>query len=400
MSIGWLDPASGASGDMFLGTLVDAGVDLGLLQAAVDAVTPEPVLLRAERVDRAGLAATRVHVDGTDSVHHRHWSDIRALLDRAALPTRIKEKAQATFAVLAQAEAAVHGTSAEDVHFHEVGALDAIADVVGACAGLAALDLDHLTVGPIALGSGTIRSAHGVLPVPGPAVVRLLTGTEAVSHGLELPDGTRTELLTPTGAALIMSWATGFGSMPAMRITGQGYGAGGKDFQGKANVLRLVLGTAAAGDGTRSTQDVLETNVDDLDPRLWPGVLTALMDAGAADAWLTPILMKKGRPAHTVSVLVDPSSAAAVEAALFRLTSAIGLRSHEVAKTALDRRTETVVLPSGASVRVKVAFDSDGAIVNVMPEHDDVATAADAAGLPAKVVAAQAIAAAADLWIR
>ena len=399
MTVGWLDPASGASGDMFLGTLVDAGVDLGLLQAAVDAVTPEPVLLRAERVDRAGLAATRVHVDGTDSVQHRHWSDIRSLLERAALPTRIKEKAQATFAVLAQAEAAVHGTAPEDVHFHEVGALDAIADVVGACAGLAALDLDHLTVGPIALGSGTIRAAHGVLPVPGPAVVRLLAGTDAVSHGLELPDGTRTELLTPTGAALIVSWATGFGPMPAMRITGQGYGAGGKDFQGKANVLRLVLGETAAGDGTRTTQDVLETNVDDLDPRLWPGVLTALMAAGAADAWLTPILMKKGRPAHTVSVLVDPSSAAAVEAAIFRLTSAIGLRSHEVAKTALDRRTETVVLPSGASVRVKVALAADGAIVNVMPEHDDVAAAAAAAGLPAKVVAAQAIAAAADLWI-
>jgi uncharacterized protein (TIGR00299 family) protein len=398
MTIGWLDPASGASGDMFLGTLVDAGVDLSLLQAAVDAVTPEPILLRAERVDRAGLAATRVHVDGTDSVQHRHWSDIRSLLERAALPNRIKEKAQATFAVLAQAEAAVHGTAPEDVHFHEVGALDAIADVVGACAGLAALDLDHLTVGPIALGSGTIRAAHGVLPVPGPAVVRLLAGTDAVSHGLELPDGTRTELLTPTGAALIVSWATGFGSMPAMRITGQGYGAGGKDFQGKANVLRLVLGEPASGDGTRTTQRVVETNVDDLDPRLWPGVLTALMEAGAADAWLTPILMKKGRPAHTVSVLVDESSAAAVEAAMFRLTSAIGLRSHDVAKTALERRIETVVLPSGGSVRVKVAFDADGAIVNVMPEHDDVAAAAAAASLPAKVVAAQAIAAAAGLW--
>lgn len=398
MTVGWLDPASGASGDMFLGVLVDTGVDLGLLQAAVDAVTPEPVLLRAERVDRAGLAATRVHVDGADSVHDRHWSDIRALLERAALPARIKEKSQATFAVLAQAEAAVHGTAPEDVHFHEVGALDAIADVVGACAGLAALDLDHLTVGPIALGAGTIRAAHGVLPVPGPAVVRLLAGTDAVSHGLELPDGTRTELLTPTGAALIVSWATGFGSMPAMRITEQGYGAGGKDFQGKANVLRLVLGEPASGDGARTTQDVLETNVDDLDPRLWPGVLAALMEAGAADAWLTPILMKKGRPAHTVSVLVERSSTAAVEAAIFRLTSAIGLRSHEVAKTALDRRYETVVLPSGSSVRVKVAFGADGAIVNVMPEHDDVAAAATAAGLPAKVVAAQAIAAAADLW--
>jgi uncharacterized protein (DUF111 family) len=215
-----------------------------------------------------------------------------------------------------------------------------------------------------------------------------------------LPDGTRTELLTPTGAALIVCWATGFGSMPAMRITGQGYGAGGKDFPGKANVLRLVLGTPATGDGARATQDVIETNVDDLDPRLWPGVLAALMDAGAADAWLTPILMKKGRPAHTVSVLVDHTSAAAVEAAIFRLTSAIGLRAHAVAKTALDRRTDTVELASGSSIRVKVAFDSEGAVVNVMPEHDDVAAAAAEAGLPTKVVAAQAIAAAAELWIR
>jgi pyridinium-3,5-bisthiocarboxylic acid mononucleotide nickel chelatase len=398
-SFAYFDCFAGIAGDMALGALLDAGGDLEALRAGLRGLDLEPFELAVETVERGGIGATRVAVRAGQGAA-RTWSDVRELLRDATLPEPVRARALATFELLAQAEGRVHRVPPEQVHFHEVGALDALADIVGACAGLAALDLDQLTVGPIALGSGTIRAAHGELPVPGPAVVRLLARTDAVSHGLELPDGTRTELLTPTGAALIVSWATGFGPMPAMRISGQGYGAGGKDFAGKANVLRLVLGVPASGDGARSTQALLETNVDDLDPRLWPGVLAALMEAGAADAWLTPILMKKGRPAHTVSVLVDTSAAGAVEAAIFRLTSAIGLRSHDVAKTALDRRIETVVLPSGTSVRVKVAVDDDGTVVNVMPEHDDVSAAASATGVPAKVVAAQAIAAAADLWIR
>ncbi len=396
--IGWLDPASGASGDMMLGTLVDLGVDLGLLQAAVAAVAPEPITLRAEKVERGGLAATRVHVDVTDSVHHRHWSEVREIIGSGRLDPEVEARALTTFEALAVAEGAVHGTSPEEVHFHEVGALDAIADVVGACAGLVALELDEVAVGPIALGSGTIRAAHGILAVPGPAVVELLAHSAAQSYGGGEPEGVHVELLTPTGAALLVTWGTRFGSMPPMRVESQGFGAGGRDFPGKANVLRMVVGEAAVGDGTLSRQLVVESNVDDLDPRLWPHVLTALLDAGAADAWLTPIVMKKGRPAHTVSALVDGSHLDAVCAAVFAQTSAIGLRSYEVGKQALARRVESVVLPGGGTVRVKLALGPDGSVVNVQPEHDDVEAAAVAAGIPVKVALAQAQAAAGALW--
>ena len=398
MTIGWLDCASGASGDMMLGTLVDAGVELGVMQAAVDAVTPEPVSLRAERVERAGIAATLVHVDGTDSVHHRTWTDVRNLLTAADLDDDVRAGALATFEALAVAEAAVHGTTPEQVHFHEVGALDAIADVVASSAGLAALGLDELVVGPIALGSGTIRAAHGVLPVPGPAVVRLLAASDAVSYGGGLPDGRQFELCTPTGAALLVTRGTGFGPMPAMRLSGQAFGAGGRDVPGKPNVLRLVLGERASGDGAVDTQRVVETNVDDLDPRLWPHVLTALLAAGAGDAWLTPIVMKKGRPAHTLSVLVPETATAPVEAAIFAHTSAIGVRSHQVEKRALARRVVELEVGEGVRVHVKVAVDETGRVLNVQPEHEDVVAAAVALDLPVKVVLARAVAAAAPLW--
>jgi len=396
--IGWLDPASGASGDMLLGTLVDLGVDIALLQAAVDAVAPEPITLRAEKVERGGLAATRLHVDGTDSVHHRHWSDVRQLITAGTLDAAVESRALATFEALAVAEGAVHGTSPDEVHFHEVGALDAIADVVATCAGLVSLELDEVAVGPIALGSGTIRAAHGILAVPGPAVVELLAHSDAQSYGGGEPDGVHVELCTPTGAALLVTWGTRFGPMPTMRLQAQGFGAGGRDFAGKANVLRMVIGEAVAGDGSVSTQLVVESNVDDLDPRVWPHVLTALLAAGAADAWLTPIVMKKGRPAHTLAALTDSDHYDAVCAAVFAQTSAIGLRSYPVGKLALARRVETVTLPGGATVRVKLAVDPAGSVVNVQPEHDDVEAAALAARLPMKVVLAQAQAAASSLW--
>ena len=382
--IGWVDAASGASGDMLLGALVDAGVDLAVLQAAVDGVTPEPVLLRAERVERAGLAATRVHVEGTDSTTHRTWADVRTLLDRGTLPEPVRERAHAVFRALATAEARVHGTTPDDVHFHEVGALDAIADVVAACAGLHALGLDRLVVSPMALGGGTTRGAHGRLPVPAPAVVELLRGAPTYGGPVDV------ELTTPTGAALLVTHATGWGHQPAMTVGAQGLGAGSRDLPGHPNVVRLLLGEPS---GTPATALVLETNVDDLDPRLWPGVLDALMDAGASDAWLTPILMKKGRPAHTLHVLVPHERAEAARDVVLRHTTAIGLREREVTKHALPRRTVTVDV-DGQPVRVKQAL-IEGAVVNAQPEFDDVAAAARALGLPTKVVLARAVAAAA-----
>jgi hypothetical protein len=385
--IGWLDCASGVSGDMLLGALVDVGVPLEVMQAAVDAVAPEPVTLRADRTTRASLAATRVHVGGTDSTTHRTWHDVRDLLGtpRAQEVEGIGQ-ALATFEALAVAEAAVHGTTPDEVHFHEVGALDAIADVVAASAGLAHLRLDALHASPVALGGGTVRAAHGRLSVPGPAVVRLLADAPTYGGPVEV------ELATPTGAALLRTHVTTWGAAPAMTSTTQGHGAGGRDLPGHANVLRLVVGEAWSAGGAAEapgTAVVLETNVDDQDPRLWPAAIAALLAAGASDAWLTPILMKKGRPAHTLHVLVSPARADAVRAAVFAHTSAIGLREQVVRKHALDR-TDVTVQVDGHPVRVKVASEG-GRVLNAQPEWEDVAAAATALGRSAKTVLAQAI---------
>ena len=393
--IGWLHCSSGASGDMLLGALVGAGVPLEVLAAAVDAVAPEPVRLRAEVVQRAGLAATRVHVEAAESHVHRTWADVRALLDAAPLEPAVAARAHGTFARLAAAEARVHGTSPDEVHFHEVGALDAVADVVGACAGLAHLGLTALHVSPVALGAGTVRAAHGRLPVPGPAVVELLVG--APTHG----GPADVELTTPTGAALLAEHATAWGPQPPMRVARQGAGAGARDLPGHPNALRLLVGEPVGADGAGADglpgEDavLLETNVDDMDPRLWPGVLAALLAAGAADAWLAPVLMKKGRPAHVLSALVAPAGAAAVAAEVLARTTAIGLRSSRVRKHPLPRRWVEVDV-DGQRVRVKLA-ERDGAVLTAQPEFADVAAAAAALGVPERHVLARATAAARDV---
>lgn len=370
----WVDASSGASGDMLLGALVGAGVPVSVLQDAIDAVTPEPVTLRVEDVRRGGLAATRVHVDAADSHHHRTWRDIRPMLDGHPL-------ARAAFERLAAAEAAVHGTTPDEVHFHEVGALDAIADVVGVCAGFEHLGAASVTVSPVAVGSGTIEAAHGVLPVPPPAVAELLRGVPTFAGPAPM------ELCTPTGAALLTTLATAYGPQPAMTVASIGVGAGGRDPEGHANVLRLFTGPAAATGGAPL---LLECNVDDLDPRVWPAVIAALLEAGASDAWLTPILMKKGRPAHTLSVLVDAVRADDVRSAVFRQTSTIGLREQPLAKHALDRSFETVEV-AGVPVSVKLARHR-GTVVNAQPEYDDVARAAAALDRPVADVLAEATA--------
>jgi pyridinium-3,5-bisthiocarboxylic acid mononucleotide nickel chelatase len=392
-TIGWFDCSSGASGDMLLGALVAAGVPLEVLTSAVDAVSPESVELSAAPVTRNGMAATQVSVEGTESTHHRTWADIRALLDAAELDDDVRRSSHETFRRLAEAEAAVHGTTPEAIHFHEVGALDAIADIVGVCAGIAHLRLDALHTSAVAVGSGFVRAAHGRLPVPVPAVVQLLAAASAPSYSGEL-DGTPVgELCTPTGAALLTTHVSAWGAQPPMRVRAQGVGAGTRDTPGKANVVRLLLGTSAEvvqSNPAASAQVVVESNVDDLDPRVWPAVLQRLMAVGAADAWLTPILMKKGRPAHLLSVLVDPERLDRVCHVIFTETSAIGVRSYQVAKKPLERETRTVDLPYG-SVRVKVASHG-GEVVNVQPEYDDVLALAERTGRPVKSVLAEAAA--------
>ena len=385
MSVLWIDASSGASGDMLLGALVGAGVPVEVMQSAIDAVAPEPIALRVEEVRRGGLAATRVHVDVAESHHHRTWRDVRALLGGADLAVAVFER-------LAVAEATVHGTTPDEVHFHEVGALDAIADVVGVCAGFAHLGATSVTVSPVAVGSGTIQAAHGTLPVPPPAVAELLRGAPSYAGAQE--DAQPMELCTPTGAALLTTLATAWGPQPAMTVDSIGVGAGGRDPEGHANVLRLFVGGGfeARSARTSTTGDplLLECNVDDLDPRVWPAVIAALLEAGASDAWLTPILMKKGRPAHTLSVLVDAAHAADVRATVFRQTSTIGLREQPVAKHALEREFASVDI-GGQTISVKLARH-DGTVVNAQPEYDDVARAAAVLGRPVADLLAEAAA--------
>jgi uncharacterized protein (TIGR00299 family) protein len=388
MTIGWLDLSAGASGDMLLGALVDAGVPLGVLSAAVAALPVEPLTLSAEQVTRHGLGATRVHVHAPPSDVHRTWADVRSLLAGAALPAAVREGALAVFERLAVAEGRVHRVRPEDVHFHEVGALDALADVVGVVAGFEHLALTRLAASPVALGSGSARGAHGVVPVPGPAVLELLAGVPVVAGPVPA------ETCTPTGAALLAARVQQWTALPPMRVARVGSGAGGRDPAEHPNLVRLVLGEAAddpAGDPPGADL-VVEANVDDLDPRLWPGVLTDLLAAGAADAWLTPILMKKGRPAHTLSVLCSAARLPAVESVVLSATSTIGLRRTAVAKLALDRTQGRVAVLDG-EVGVKVAR-SAGRVVNVSVEFDDVAALARALGLPVKEVLRAATAAA------
>ena len=392
--IGWLDCSAGISGDMLLGALVDAGVELAVLQAAVDGLGVEPIRLVAREVTRAGIGATKVDVELREVREVREggttrtWADVRELLEGANLVEAVRSAALAVFARLAAAEAAVHRVPPDEVHFHEVGALDALADIVGCAAGLHKLGLTALTASPVALGAGTARGAHGPIPVPAPAVLALLAGVPVEAGPV------RAEMTTPTGAALLVTAATAYGPMPSMVLARTGSGAGRRDPAEVANVLRLVLGEPVAGSAPAGW--MLEANVDDLDPRLWPGVLAALLAAGAADAWLTPILMKKGRPAHTLSVLCGEADLEALRSSVFRETSTLGVRTARVARHALERREHAVEV-DGQPVRVKLGL-LRGEVVNVMPEWEDVAAAARVLGRPAKSVLLDAHAAA-SRWV-
>ena len=369
---------------------------LGALSAAGALQLPE--LARALQVDvgvdvsvteRGALQAVAVAVRAADDQPHRRLADVQRIIEDADLVTPVKARAIAVFVRLAEAEARVHGREPSDVEFHEVGAVDAIVDIVGVCAGLHALGLDELVVSPIALGGGQMQTAHGTLPIPGPAVLELLRGCGLAAYGGPVDH----ELATPTGIALLAEWASRSGPMPAMTITGSGVGAGSRDLPQHPNVLRLVVGERLAEPDADEWQ-VMAANIDDLDPRLWPGVIDRLLVAGAVDAWLTPILMKKGRPAHTVHVMCAASKADGVRRALFEESSTIGVRTTTVGKHALEREFVEVDV-GGQSVRVKLAR-LDGELVNMAPEFDDVVRAAGALGRPVKAVLAEASAAAHD----
>ena len=386
--VAWFDVTAGVAGDMLLGALVDAGADLREVQRLVDLVLPETVRLEATDVQRAGMRAVKVEVRSVVEDHpHRPWREIRERIATAGLPSVVAVRASAVFRRLAEVEAAAHGVPVDDVEFHEVGSWDSVADVVGTCAALHLVDVEEVVATRITLGSGTVRTAHGVLPVPVPAVLGLVTGWQVDSGG----DG---ELATPTGVALVTTYASAQGSLPALDVVGSGIGAGTRDPAGRPNVVRVVLGTrpATASPDDSQSMVVLDANVDDLDPRVWPTVLSSLMDAGAADAWLTPILMKKGRPAHTLSVLGSVSHAAALRDRILELTSTIGVRQTTVDRWALERGWVDVDV-EGHAVPVKVAH-RDGAIIHATPEFEDVAALAAELEQPVRAVLAAAIASA------
>ena len=429
-TVAWFDPVSGIAGDMALGALLDAGADVAYVTAQLETLALDGWKLGTEQVTRNELAATRALVDAPEGHHHRRWRDIRSLLEAAPLADRVRQRALAVFEALAVAEGLVHGVPADEVHFHEVGALDAIVDIVGVCAALESLGVDAVCCGPVAVGKGTINAAHGVLPNPPPAVVNLLAGRPIVGVDIDM------ELTTPTGAAIVAALAGHFGPAPAMTITASGFGAGTRELPGRPNVTGVLVGAlppvgasldapGSMTDGSRrsgrtdaaarrdasqasptkaalwrdmagiagasGTVELVElaTNLDDVSGEVLGHALEELLAAGALDVWAVPIVMKKSRPAYTLTALCEPEEVTPLADLLARLTGALGLRARTVLRTALERHTSTVDV-DGHTIRVKHGPHRS------KPEWDDAAAAAAALGrTPAEVALAATLAAAA-----
>jgi uncharacterized protein (TIGR00299 family) protein len=364
---------------MMLGALLDLGVEERWLHDLPRALSLEGVTVRTERVRRADIAAWKVDFDIPPQPHGRHLKHIRAIVDASAAPDGVKQRANRAFELLTSAEAAVHGTAIEKVHLHEVGAVDAILDVVGSVWGLEMLGVQHVHCGTIALGDGFVDAAHGRMAVPAPAVVRLVEGFD-VSSGPESSG----ELTTPTGAVLMQTLATP-GLPASYRPVRTGFGAGTKDFERRANVLRVTLADAGAGQGAERVS-LVSCDVDDMTGEYLAAAASAIREAGAHDVTLVPVLMKKGRPGTRVEVLCASSDAARMEALLFTHTSSIGVRRAEVTRTVLPRQSVTVEV-LGHQVAVKVVELPDGTR-RAKPEFDDVARVAAATATPAEVIRA------------
>ncbi len=378
----YLDLPSGISGDIFLGCLVDLGWPIEELQQIPKRLNlPDDVItIGAEEVMRGALRATSVVVDAAVGDEHRHLHHIVELINASDLPADVQSKAIAVFRRLAQAEAKVHGSDVESVHFHEVGALDAIVDIVGVCAGLDALGIDDLYASALPLGPGWVNSAHGRIPLPAPATLELLAAAEAPT----VPAPGSGELVTPTGAALVCELAT-FGQ-PAMRLSRIGLGAGKKEFEWP-NIPRIWLGAA---EEQQRRYVVAETNIDDMNPELFDAARHALEHAGATDVWTTQVQMKKGRPGTVLSVLAPAEIEQAVADTIIRETSTLGVRLHEVHRHEAERRFETVETDYGSiPVKLKVV---DGKVIGVKPEYDDCAALADDRGIPVRDVIEAALA--------
>jgi pyridinium-3,5-bisthiocarboxylic acid mononucleotide nickel chelatase len=386
MSFAYFDCFAGVAGDMVLGALLDAGGSAEALRAGLAGVPVDPFELEVTGVERGGIGATHVRVRARRSPVIRTWAYLRDALGEADLPAPVRERSLAVFGRLAEAEAQIHRKPVDQIHFHEVGAVDAVVDIVGSALLLHELGITEVWASAVATGTGLARSEHGVLPVPAPAVLELLRGVPIYSGGVAA------ELTTPTGAAILAATADRFTELPPMRVAAVGYGAGSRQHDELPNLLRVVLGERTEAGTAGDSGLVLEANLDDMNPELAPWVLDRLFEAGAADVWFTPIHMKRGRPGVTLSVLCAPGTDAAVRELLWRETSTIGVRGLPVRKWMLERRVIAVGVPGG-KVRVKLGLD-DGRVVNLAPEYADCARLAGETGRPLKDVMARAQAAA------
>lgn len=376
MKICYLDAFSGISGDMTVGALLDAGADFGALNDALTSLGTGATF-RVEKTKRRGIAASKFHVEGGETKSHRHLSHILKMIDAAPLTSRVKKMSSAVFQKLGEAEAKVHAMPIEKVHFHEVGAVDSICDIVGACFCFDALGIDAIWSGPLNLGSGTVNTEHGVLPVPAPATAELVSGKPVYSRGPEM------ELTTPTGAALVSTLAERFDVMPAMSILVSGYGAGTRDFPSQANVLRVLIGEMQHTPES-TTVSVIETNIDDANPQILGYTMERLLESGALDVTLTPIFMKKNRPGTMLTVIASPGDQEALAQLILSETSTLGLRIYSAQRRVLAREITEVDTEHG---KVRIKHAASGAFT---PEYEDCRRIARETGLPLKEIIAAA----------
>jgi uncharacterized protein (TIGR00299 family) protein len=376
MKICYLDAFSGISGDMTVGALVDAGADSAALTAALDSLGTG-AKFRFEKTARRGIAASKFHVTAGESKQHRHLHHILDLIDKSELPEGVKQNATAVFQRLGAAEAKVHGISIEKVHFHEVGAVDSICDIVGACAAFQLAGAHAIHCSAVNVGSGTVKTEHGVLPVPAPATAELLAGKPIYARGPSV------ELTTPTGAAIAATLAADFGPLPPMRITATGYGAGHRDFPEHANVLRVLIGESSAAEEA-TTVAVLEANIDDASPQVLAYAMERLLEAGALDVTLGSVLMKKNRAGTLLRVIAAPEDRERLAQTIFAQTTTLGLRIYPAERRVKARRFAEVQTPYG-NARIKISEDG-----SFTPEYEDCRKLALEAGVPLKEILAAA----------
>ena len=363
MKVAYFDCFAGISGDMTLGALVDAGLSFAALKSELDKLSVREFTLSQRRVEKHGIAGTKIDVNAREGHVHRHLKDVLEIIDNSAISASAKEKAARVFQKLAEAEAKIHNTTIEAVHFHEVGAVDAIVDVVGAIVGLELLGIEAIYASKFRFGSGHTRGAHGAMPVPVPAVVEMTKGFP--TERTDIPY----ELVTPTGAALLTALASNIGETIQLRTESTGYGAGTRDVEQVPNLLRVEIGELVT-DTQTDTPVLLETNIDDMTPEIYGYLIDRLLEAGARDAFLTPVIMKKGRPGIQLTVLADPNKETELTELIFSETTTLGIRRLPVQRHILERRTDTVQTPYGP-IRVKIA--DLGGKQRITPEYDDCA---------------------------